>query len=392
MSALVWLLPIWLLMALAWAWWLLRPVRGPGVLPPQRRRAVPWGGAEVLVALILAMWLWPSLVAEALSASGFLAHVYGPDFQAEFARGALKGNDASRLSFWLNDLSTPLSLLSILAVFHVLSDTRPYQLGLTASRWGRNVVLGVTTTICVVPPVYLILYVVSQLQKRWIEVAPEEHPIQRLIQAHPPPIDLVVSGIAALVAAPFLEEFLFRGIIQPWVRTRRWGGYAALAGALFLAVARRGAGLQSGWTEHGWHGVWPELLPAAFVLVMTPGYLLVRARAPAAVGAVYATSLLFAAAHSFAWPSPVPLFFFALALGAVKYRTQSLLPSVVTHAMFNSLGWLMLFVPTADKPEKDKEVPDARARVEWVSAAGTTGRSEPRGWAPGIVPPRRGLA
>jgi membrane protease YdiL (CAAX protease family) len=242
------------------------------------------------------------------------------------------------------------------------------------------VLLGVVTTVCVVPLVYLILLAVSRLQQRWIEVTPEEHPITRLIHGRPAPIDLFVSGFAALLAAPFLEEFLFRGVIQPWFRVHRWGGFLGLAGALFLALVRRWSGLQSAWAEHSWHGAWHELLPAAFVLVMVPGYLVLRVRGPAAAGAIYATSLLFAAAHSFAWPSPVPLFFFALALGAVKYRTQSLVPSVVTHALFNSVAWVILLVQPADKVEKGKDVTDARTRVEWVSTSSAV---------PGSVLPRR---
>jgi membrane protease YdiL (CAAX protease family) len=371
---------VWLVMVVAWAGWLLRPARS-AVLPPYRRRAVSWGGAEVLLALFISQFLWPSVLAQGLRTIGFFGWIYGPDFQAQLASGALQGNDSNRVKLWVTDLAAPLTVVSILALLYVLSGARPYQFGLTMSRLMKNVLLGVMSAVCVVPVVYMILFAVNGLLRLWTGESPEEHPITRLIQSHPPPIDLVVGGLAAIVAAPFTEEFLFRGIIQPWFRTRSWGGLVGIAGALFLSLYLRLPGLQAGWREHGWAGAWPELLPVAFVLLMAPGYFFIRARAPAPVGAVYATALLFGAAHSFAWPSPVPLFFFALALGALRYRTQSLVPSVVTHGLFNAVAWVILLLPQpVEKPEKGKEATDARPRVELISTSSAV---------PGSVLPRR---
>jgi membrane protease YdiL (CAAX protease family) len=350
------------------------------VLPPWRRRPVPWTGWEVLLALALSQILWPSLVAGCLQVSGLLGWVYGPDFQAHFLSGKLEGADASRLSLWLSGLALPLDLLSIAWLFHRLSGTRAYQLGLTTSRLARNVLVGVVTTVCVVPLVYMILALANWLLRYGTGGAPEKHPIQQLMESHPPPLDFVVGGLAAIVAAPLMEEFLFRGIIQPWFRVRSWGGYVGIAGALALAVWRRWPGFQAEWAENGLRGVWSQLVPAAFVLLMVPGYLLVRAKLPPAAGAIYATSLLFAAAHSFAWPSPVPLFFFALALGALRYRTQSLVPSVVVHSLFNVVAWVPLLIQAADMPEKGNDVTDTRARVELTSTSSAV---------PGSMLPRR---
>src|SRR5262249_50300954 len=225
-------------------------------------------------------------------------------------------------------------------------------------------------------------YVADWLLRHGTGEAPEKHPIAQLLETRPPLIDYIVGGFAALVAAPLLEEFLFRGVIQPWFRVRSWGGSVGLAGALFLALQRRWSGLQADWADGGWQQAWPQLLPAAFVLVLVPGYLLVRAKLPPVAGAVYATSLLFAAAHSFAWPSPVPLFFFALALGTLRYRTQSLVPSVTVHALFNSVAWVVLLLQ-ADKPEQGNDATEPPARVESISTSSAV---------PGSVLPRRTYA
>jgi membrane protease YdiL (CAAX protease family) len=369
---------LWAVLCLAWAIWLLRPARRSILLPPWRRRAVPWTGWEFLFAW-LAVLVWPAFVVELLGASGFFGWLYGPDFQAAFVERKLKGLDTARVLLWASDLALPLTLASILVVFFALSGTRPYQLGLTASRFGRNLLLGVTTTVCVVPVVYLILYLVNWLLRLGIGEAPEPHVIERLILSHPPPVDYVASGLGALVIAPIMEELLFRGITQPWIRVRSWGGYAGIAGALCLALERRWSGLTAAWAASDWGGTWPQLLPAAFVVVMVPGYLLVRAKAPPAAGAVYATALLFAAAHSAVWPTPVPLFFFALALGALRYRTQSLVPSVTAHALFNAVSWVLLLQPLPP-PEKGKEATDARVRVAPISTSSAV---------PGSALPRR---
>jgi len=319
-------------------------------------------------------------LSEGLRAVGFFGRVYGPEFQAAFSQGKLSPIDATRVSLWEADLGLPLILVSILAMFFLASGTRPYQLGLTVSRFGKYILLAVITTVCVVPLVYMILGLADWLLRAGTGGVPEQHPIQQLIQSHPPALDFAVSALAAMLAAPLLEEFLFRGIIQPWFGARSSGGYAGIAAALLLALARRWSGLQAGWTQLGWPGVWPQLLPAAFVVLMVPGYLLLRAKAPPAAGAVYATALLFAAAHSFAWPSPVPLFFFALALGALRYRTQSLVPCVLVHGLFNLFAWVTLLIQPAEKPEKGKETTDARARVELISASSAV---------PGSLLPRR---
>jgi membrane protease YdiL (CAAX protease family) len=373
---------VWLALVVAWAAWLLRPARS-AVLPRQRRRAVPWGGMEALLAFLIFL-LWPTAVNDALRATGFFRRVYGSEFGNALVFGDMGPIDVIRVNLWRSDFAMPLSVTSMVVLLWRYSGTRPYQLGLTAHRLGRNVLVGGITAICVVPVVEFVILPAATWLLRGVGQAPEEHPITRLVLSHPLPIDFVAGIFAALVAAPLVEELLFRGIIQPWFRTRRWGEWLGIAGALLLAVGGRWSGLWAGWKAHSWAHVWPELLPAGFVLVMTAVYLPARARLPAAAGAVWVTSLLFAAGHSFALSHPVPLFFFSLALGALRYRTQSLVAPVVTHGLFNAVGWVLLLVPQlSDKPDKGKETTDARARPELVSTSSAV---------PGSVLPRRTYA
>ena len=60
---------------------------------------------------------------------------------------------------------------------------------------------------------------------------------------------------------------------------------------------------------------------------------------------MFASSALFAAVHSFAWPSPVALFVLALGLGWLAHRTRSLVGPIVLHGLFNAVSCVLLFLP-----------------------------------------------
>ena len=130
---------------------------------------------------------------------------------------------------------------------------------------------------------------------------------------------------------PLLEELLFRGVLQPWVRKRpAWGGYLVIAIAVATAVALRFGKIKTAIYDGNVAGVMAELWPAGFVAIMAAGYVAItlwpKKAAPVetptwspdkprprisplpVTGAVYATSLLFASLHSGVWPTPVPLF------------------------------------------------------------------------------------
>ncbi len=61
-----------------------------------------------------------------------------------------------------------------------------------------------------------------------------------------------------------------------------------------------------------------------------------------AILAIFGSAIVFAAAHSWVWPSPIPLLLLGICLGALAYRTQSLLPSMVLHGLFNMVACVEL--------------------------------------------------
>jgi len=408
--------------------WVYRAWRQGLLFPPQRFRAVPYGGPEVLLVLFLVFIAWPAAGYWAMGRAGL---IHRPDGEpaasraGEFERKtADKGDKTPPQSLlWMTALLFPFQVATVLVVLRALSGTRPYQLGLTLDRLGRNVTLGVLGWLVLTPAAYLISLLVALVYGAAGKRGLEDHPLTRMLREGLPACGLVVAVLTAVVAAPVLEELIFRGLLQRWFMSRRWGGPIALAGALLGAVLGRWSKFGEGWRAGGLTGLLPELAAPAFVLVMVPGYFVIRwltrtvseayrqaqprpvpsfpvgwsaaaeairngeggyaagradglqMLAPRSVppgrpapeqvaGVIYATALLFAAVHSSVWPSPIPLFFLALGLGFLAYRTQSLVAPMVLHGLFNgvAVAYMLLMLFLVPPPEKGSEETSAGSR------------------------------
>lgn len=356
----------WLCPLLFYVWWaslvlLLLPRVRRWLLPPQRRRAVPWGGFEVLAALLLVFFFWPLVVGLVVNGSGFYGLLYDPvppEYLAAFTAAPQAGFPANlplpglflcnemsqslplRRLVWQAMFAFPFCFASVVLLLRFVSGARPYQLGLTTYRAGRNVLLAIPVWALLTPVAYLVLLGVQVLCLWVLEVPPDVHALARLAGQRLSPVEWGAIFLTAVVGAPLVEELVFRGVLQPFVMSRSWGSAAAVGIALVMAVLERvgkpGTLLQ-------------QQLPLLFVALMVPGYLALNWVSSLPVGrSIYATALLFAACHSSVWPSPVPLFLLGLGLGYLAYRTQSLVASVVVHALFNGVAFVvMLFLPAA---------------------------------------------
>lgn len=333
-DVLVWGLLTAAALVLAAALWRLRPhVRR--LLNPQPVEPAPWSGAEVY-AVLLVYFLLPGLVHSALSSVGRLPPVLG----GVVGSGALVAADkliAQRREPWVILASTPLLVASVLLLTRLASGTRPSQLGLCSRRLGANLGLGLLAAVVWTPALNALHAAVSWLFLECFHAVPEEHPLSRLAEQPLAPAEWVALVGSAVVTAPLVEELLFRGVLQRWLAGRRWGGDAALAGALALAVLRRAHKLGPAWEDGTPTSLLAELAPALFVLALLPPYFLLRCRATTpGPAAVYGTAALFAALHASVWPTPVPLFVLGLVLGFLMQRTQTLVAPFVLHAVFNA--------------------------------------------------------
>jgi membrane protease YdiL (CAAX protease family) len=103
------------------------------------------------------------------------------------------------------------------------------------------------------------------------------HPLIETLQNELRPELFAAAFAAAVIAAPIIEEIVFRLLLQGWLEKSAGGS-----------------------------------------------------------GAVLISSLMFALAHMAHGPDPVALFFLALVLGGVYYRSHRIIPCMTMHAAFNA--------------------------------------------------------
>lgn len=310
-------------------------------------RRAPWSAPEVFIGVLLVWLFWPALAQSTLQAIGFYRWYYGPEFIA----AAKDENDASgdkkqaraRMSLWPSALAAPLQALTFPLLFAALSGTRPAQLGLTMRRFGRNTFYGVAGVLILTPIVFGIYALVRYLYAHFGGAGLEKHPLEVIAEQHLFPGEWVLLFFTAMLAAPLREELTFRGVLQPWLAMRPWGGHAAMLGALALTVIYRWDHLIASWSQP--RALATAATPALFVLGLVPVYCWVWriSRTPAAP-AIFGTSLLFACIHTAVWPTPVPLFVLALGLGALTQRSGNLVGPIVLHSLFNGVSCVQLLL------------------------------------------------
>jgi membrane protease YdiL (CAAX protease family) len=380
-TALRWLSPVLLALGV-WYFW---PGARRRLLPPQRQRAVPWTAGEVLVAFGLWRLFWPLFVTQLLMAIGFLAWFYGPEvLEAAQNKDAIGHQIAvTQVELWIQTLALPLEVVSILLVLYGVSGTRPYQLGLTSSRAGRNVLVGVLAWVTLTPFVFTVNWLASEGYRALVHLNPEEHPLTQLGRGSATSVEWILLVLTATVAAPVTEELFFRGVVQPWLSGRTQGGAIAITAALGLALLQRLDQLRASWPNRRIAELSEALAPVLFVLLMVGPYLLLRRlRWPHFAETIYGTALFFAAAHSFAWPTPIPLFVLGLCLGYLAYRTQSLVPAITLHALFNGVSCVVLLVAHFSAPAPEPENGSATTSAPRLSCPTSTSTAVPGSWLP----------
>jgi membrane protease YdiL (CAAX protease family) len=320
----------------------LRLPEAPGAWPGP----VPWTAAEIALVVFLAV-LWLGFASELLHAAGFYRWFYAPELLETARGGAGVKPEASRaaqarLNLWAVCLAFFLQLGSTLALLRFLSGTRPRDLGLRLRQFRRHALAGLVGAVVFTPGVLGVNLFVLLLYKRAGVGLTDEHAFSALGRQGLHTAEWAALVFAAVVAAPVWEELLFRGLIQPWVATRRLGPEIALAVAVLYTLGVRGQQLMGAYSR-GPGPVFREALPVLVLVGLAGVHLWVRLRSRTQVGpAIFATAVLFAWFHAAVWPSPVALLWLGLGLGYLAWRTQSLVASIVVHSLFNTTACVLL--------------------------------------------------
>lgn len=173
-----------------------------------------------------------------------------------------------------------------------------------ADKLGQQVVIGITTTACVLPTILLLNGLVS------VFVTKYNHPVIDAFLSEMSLSALLSTAFSVVIAAPLVEEFVFRGVLLSFLQRifdRNWTFESLLVCNNSMMPAHAASqGIASRY------------------------------------GAIVVTSILFAGLHVGQGAAYIPLFFLALALGYVTQRTGSILPAIIIHVSLNSLSTITL--------------------------------------------------
>ncbi|WP_075084290.1 CPBP family intramembrane glutamic endopeptidase [Mariniblastus fucicola] len=210
----------------------------------------------------------------------------------------------------LLEFSGWMALLQLLSTFAAAAYLliRHRRVGwLGSGKWlGNDVLLGIVSSLMLIPVVMLIQLVVTQL-------IPYTHPTLDSLTENFTGATAIWAWIAAVGVAPLAEEFFFRGLIQGWLQRafdydepKAWFS----GGVVEESTAREFA-----------NGYFKQLQFWAPILI---------------------TSIAFAGVHMGQGPAPIPLFFLSIGIGYVFRKSGSLWPCVIVHMLLNSLSLTML--------------------------------------------------
>ncbi len=221
----------------------------------------------------------------------------------------------------------------------------------------------------------------KQAEKADAAAEKNEHVVVQLWREDPRTVTKLVAAIAAAIVAPLVEEFLFRLLLQGWfeaverrLRRQLRGLRSMLPGLLpVVTVAALFAAM------HFRHGPSEQDAPVLIralignamagvvTIVMGVAWLRVRAgatladfgieprrlRGDVALGLaafvaigppIYLLKSLLILRFSPGIADPISLFFFALVLGILYYRTHRIVPAITLHMALNGVGMLLLLL------------------------------------------------
>lgn len=359
-------------------------------LPLPRLRPGTWNGFDVVLTWCV-MYGVPLFLVGVLLRLRFFSPLLGPEPEFDPPTPELK-QYLERCQIISSPLVLALTLGLLFAVHFARSRTRPHHYGLSWARWQANLALGLTAFI-VATPVVLGGYAVITL------IVPERpHSLTQLGKQNLHAWEWLLLGFQATVAAPLVEEIVFRGILLGWLRRASLHGHATV-GVMTLFFAAMGfTGTAQTWAVLDF--LPPMLFAGALVAVY--GFLLFRlarrfhlserelfewqplpvvaslefsdnlpaeqanqqrleARGQAeerrrqwrdanANLAIMGSAMLFAVAHMQAWPGPLALVLLAVVFGWLAQRTQSLIGPIVLHSLFNLVAFLALYGSVATSP------------------------------------------
>jgi membrane protease YdiL (CAAX protease family) len=297
-----------------WSHALRRRWAGEAMLSREPAKLVRWG----LIDFLLAFFLYFSLTAvvSPLVLEYFFGFPRGKDILALTA-------DERTLMLWGTACGGLLAFVASSLLVRGLHHCSWQDLGWVRKRWRSDLKLGVVAFVMLAPPVYALQILLTQFFE-------SKHPLIEAIKDNATLPLVVASGAVAVIAAPIVEEYLLRVLLQGWLEK-----LAASHDDPVRLLVGEGRGASSPpddvdltakeqpatgceptessplQTPHGSQAMWPVLV----------------------------SSLVFAVMHFAHGPDWIPLFVLALGLGYLYRQTHRILPCIVVHFLLNACSF-----------------------------------------------------
>ncbi|QDU57056.1 CPBP family intramembrane glutamic endopeptidase [Aeoliella mucimassa] len=322
--------------------WIARWTSKGYVLGHQPRRPVPWGWGAALPAMLLTSAAVLSTITKRLQ----------PPVEevAEFDATSFLDSQVSFIVFQF------ALLLGVIVLLVITCGARGRDFGMPRSvtQFFEDIGLGLWSGFTCLVPVYVI-----QVLSVMVLGIPPGHPLLDRMMENPDMRVFIAAGFSAVIAAPILEEIMFRLLMQgglEHIEHRALNPPPALVEPTLAeelseepipapspvdTAAADAAPAEPPPTPTIGRGseVWEELEPDLTVLPPEP---------PSGQGAlpglgigwgpILASSFFFGLAHLGSGPSPIPLFVFALFQGYLYQRTHRIVPCIVAHMLINSIS------------------------------------------------------
>jgi membrane protease YdiL (CAAX protease family) len=302
--------------------WYLSSRGGQSLFPPVKLWRVPWGGFEVTFAFVIV-----ALVPELLRRFGtesLLAGVLALPIQLVFLAATCRLVYPMWRPLRSENLGTPIegSWMS-----HARSAVAAFarMFALSALAW------------VVLAPLVLTIHGLVTIAFHVLNLPSDEHPLTKLGGGEG--WEQLLFLAQACVAAPLMEEILFRGLLLSWLIGGRERNAGPIHSAPLFPPALRPIVVMTIAVIYsaGSRTYDPSIFAGVLAVGLGTLWFVVR-RQKRHFRAVYASAAFFAVVHSSIWPTPIPLFFLGLGLGWLAVRTRGVLVPAIVHGLFNAVS------------------------------------------------------
>jgi membrane protease YdiL (CAAX protease family) len=303
-------------------------------LPFVPRQLVPWNAAGAVLAVLLV-------------AITLLTVVVGLDEAAEPVKESTSITGVHLVAGMAQEVFLIGGFLLFIAIYFKASRT---DLGLptTKREFLNDLVLGIIAGIATLLPVRIVQTIA--LKVSGAEEIQSGHPLVKMLTEGDVDVGvLVLASFAAVVIAPICEEVTFRLLLQGWLEKWEANAVGCVAPPVEVVtspepevVTANAANDEARMTNDEIQCIdHSSVEPSPPTLAVPP--VLGIAGMPFSWLPIGISSALFGLAHFGYGPEPIPLFFLALVLGYMYYRTHRIVPSIIAHAVFNLFTMVILW-------------------------------------------------